>query len=161
MSDLDEKRRFRDAIGNFATGVCVVTAMSERDLPTGMTANAIASLSLDPLLMIVCFDRSSRTRAAAKLRGRVGVNVLAAGQEEVSRAFAGKGSEEEKFAGVTWTERAGVPVIDGAVAWFAAELTELLSGGDHEIGVIAVREFGAPGGDPLLYWRGEYGRIAG
>ncbi|MBK5231122.1 MAG: flavin reductase family protein [Thermoleophilia bacterium] len=161
MSGGDEKRRFKDAIGNFATGVCVVTAIAEGGLPTGMTANAIASLSLDPLLMIVCFDKTARTRVAAQRSGRVGVNVLAAGQEDISKVFASKASEAEKFNGVAWRECAGAPVIEGSVAWFVGELTELLPGGDHEIGIVAVREFGADGGEPLLYWQGAYGRILG
>lgn len=156
-----EKRRFRDAIGNFATGVCVVTATAESGLPTGMTANAITSLSLDPMLMLVCFDKTARTRAAALHSGRVGVNVLSAGQEDLSKAFASKASEAEKFAGVAWSERAGAPVIDGCVAWFAGELAELLPGGDHEIGVLAVSEFEASGGEPLLYHRGAYARMMG
>lgn len=161
MGGSAEIRRFKDAIGNFATGVTVVTSFTEDGLPTGMTANAIASLSLDPLLMIVCFDKTARTRVAAVHSGRVGVNVLAAGQEDISKSFASKASEKQKFNDVGWSERAGVPVLDGAVAWFAGELEELLPGGDHEIGVVAVREFGADGGEPLMYWNGAYARMLG
>ena len=160
MTDEGDKRRFRDAIGHFATGVCVVTAFSENG-PTGMTANAITSLSLDPLLMIVCFDKTSRTRAAAVSRGRVAVNVLSVEHEGYSKTFASKASEAEKFAGVAWTERAEVPVLDGCVAWFAGEVGELLPGGDHEIGILAVREFEVTGGEPLLYHRGAYARLLG
>lgn len=156
----DEKRRFRDAIGHFATGVCVVTAFSEKG-PTGMTANAITSLSLDPLLMIVCFDRTARTRVAAEASGRVAVNVLAADQKELSAVFASKVTEEEKFAGVAWTERAGVPVLDGVLSWFAGSLSDLRPGGDHEIGIVAVEEFEAVGGEPLIYHRGGYAGLLG
>lgn len=159
MSEDDQKQRFKDAISNFATGVTVVTSFTRDGLPTGMTANAITSLSLDPLLMVVCFDKTARTRTAAVHSGCVGVNVLAAGQEAISNAFASKASEAEKFSGVGWSERAGVPVLYDSVAWFAGELTELLPGGDHEIGIVAVREFGADGGDPLLYWHGAYSRV--
>jgi len=158
MIEEAEIRRFRDAIGHFATGVCIVTAFSENG-PTGMTANAITSLSLDPLLMIVCFDRTARTRVAAEASGRVAVNVLSAGQEELSKVFASKASEEEKFAGVGWSEQAGVPVLGGALAWFAGELTDLRPGGDHEIGIVAVEEFEAAGGEPLLYHQGAYARL--
>lgn len=158
MAEAEEIRRFRDAIGHFATGVCVVTAFSENG-PTGMTANAITSLSLDPLLMIVCFDRTARTRIAAEASGRVAVNVLAAGQEELSKTFASKGTEEEKFSGVEWSERAGAPVLGGTLAWFAGELTDLRPGGDHEIGIVAVEEFAADGGEPLLYHQGAYARL--
>lgn len=158
MADAAEIRRFRDAIGHFATGVCVVTSFSENG-PTGMTANAITSLSLDPLLMIVCFDRTARTRIAAQASGRVAVNILSSEQEDLSKVFASKGSEEEKFAGVAWSERAGAPVLDGSLAWFAGALTDLREGGDHEIGIVAVEEFGAAGGEPLLYHQGAYARI--
>ncbi|MFY9488124.1 MAG: flavin reductase family protein, partial [Solirubrobacterales bacterium] len=154
MNEHDDKRRFRDAIGNFATGVCVVTAFTEAGRPTGMTANAITSLSLDPLLMIVCFDNSARTLEAAKVQRRVGVNVLAVGQEDVSKVFASKASEDEKFAGVGWSEHGGVPVLDGCVSWFSGSLGELVPGGDHQIGIVAVEDFEAPGGEPLLYFRG-------
>lgn len=160
MTDSAEIRRFRDAIGNFPTGVCVVTAFSENG-PTGMTASAITSLSLDPLLMIVCFDRTARTRIAAEASGRVAVNVLSAGQEDLSKVFASKAVEEEKFRGVSWTERAGVPVLDGSLAWFAGRLTDLHPGGDHEIGIVAVQEFAADGGEPLVYHRGAYARLFG
>ncbi len=156
----DQIRRFRDAIGHFATGVCVVTAFSENG-PTGMTANAITSLSLDPLLMIVCFDRTARTRVAAEASGRVAVNVLSSEQEMLSKVFASKGSEEEKFAGVAWSERAGAPVLGGALAWFAGELSDLRPGGDHEIGIVAVEEFEAAGGEPLIYHQGAYARLLG
>jgi 3-hydroxy-9,10-secoandrosta-1,3,5(10)-triene-9,17-dione monooxygenase reductase component len=158
MIDDGEIRRFRDAIGQFATGVCVVTAFSQGG-PTGMTANAITSLSLDPLLMIVCFDRTARTRIAAESSGRVAVNVLGAGQEDLSKVFASKASEEEKFAEVQWSEQAGAPVLAGTLAWFAGGLTDLRPGGDHEIGIVAVEQFGSSGGEPLLYHRGAYARI--
>lgn len=160
MSDAHQIKGFRDAIGHFATGVCVVTAFSENG-PTGMTANAITSLSLDPLLMIVCFDRTARTRNAAAASGRVAVNVLSAEQEDLSKVFASKADEAEKFAGVTWSEQAGAPVIDGTTAWFAGALTDLHPGGDHEIGIVAVEQFGADGGEPLLYHRGAYARLMG
>lgn len=155
-----EKRRFRDAIGNFATGVCVVTAFSENG-PTGMTANAITSLSLDPLMMIVCFDKTARTREAALAQGRVGVNILSVEDEGYSKTFASKASEEEKFEGVGWTEQAGAPILDGCVAWFAGEIGELLPGGDHEIGILSVQAFAAVGGEPLLYHCGAYARLMG
>ena len=153
-----ETARFRGAVGNFATGVCVVTAFSENG-PTGMTANAITSLSLEPVLMIVCFDRTARTRIAAQASGRVAINVLSAEQETLSKVFASKATEEEKFEGVDWSERAGTPVLDGSLAWFAGELIDLRPGGDHEIGIVAIEEFDAPGGEPLLYHRGAYARI--
>ncbi|MBJ7459634.1 MAG: flavin reductase family protein [Thermoleophilaceae bacterium] len=137
-----------------------MTAFSDNG-PTGMTANAITSLSLEPLLMIVCFDRTARTRVAAEASGRVAVNVLSAEQEEISKVFASKSTEEEKFAGVGWKEHAGAPVLDGAIGWFAGALTDLRPGGDHEIGIVAVEDFGTAPGEPLLYHRGSYARLMG
>lgn len=158
MND-DRSRQFRSAVGRFATGVCVITSYSEQG-PTGLTVNAFTSLSLDPLLVIVCFDKSSRTLAAAQRTGRLAVNVLARDQVEIANRFATKGSEEEKFTGVEWQERAGAPTIENTVAWFAGPLRELLPGGDHLIGVVEVEEFGAGAGEPLLYCDGHYSRAA-
>jgi 3-hydroxy-9,10-secoandrosta-1,3,5(10)-triene-9,17-dione monooxygenase reductase component len=156
----DTRRDFRDAVGNFPTGVCVVTAFTDGQ-PTGMTASSFSSLSLDPLLVIVCFDKTARTLGAAQSSGRVAVNVLGAGQEEIAATFASKRSEAEKFTDVKWSERAGAPVLDDAIAWFSGTLTDVLPGGDHQIGVVAVEEFDAPGGEPLLYHRGAYARLLG
>lgn len=145
-------------MGRFATGVCVITSHTGRG-PTGLTVNAFASLSLEPLLVIVCFDKTSRTLAAAQESGSVAVNVLAADQLALAERFATKGSEEEKFSGVAWSEQAGEPVLDGVVAWFAGPLRELLPGGDHLIGVVEVEEFEAPGGEPLVFHDGTYSRV--
>src|SRR5919202_990684 len=91
--------RFRAVMGRFPTGVTVVTAMGPEG-PAGMTANAVTSLSLDPLLLLVCFDRAARTLAVVRQTERFGVNVLAHGQQELARLFASKTPETEKFAEV-------------------------------------------------------------
>jgi flavin reductase (DIM6/NTAB) family NADH-FMN oxidoreductase RutF len=148
-------QRFRQVIGRFPTGVTVVTATSP-DGPVGMTANAVTSLSLQPLLLLVCFDNDSRTLPLVRESGRFGVNVLAHGQEELARRFAGKLPEIEKFAGVSHTLDDGVPVIEGAHAWMGCDLLELLPGGDHTIGIGAVEAAEAGQGEPLLWFRGSY-----
>ena len=146
---------YRDAIGHFTTGVAVVTSVGENG-PSGLTANAVTSLSLDPLLMLVCLDRGSRTLKAIEHSGRLAVNVLARGQEELARGFAAKGPEHEKFTGVSWRDREGLPELDGVVAWLAGDVTDLLPGGDHVIAVTAVKHVDAPGGEPLVYFRGAF-----
>ena len=88
--------RFRTVMGRFATGVTVVTVAGS-DGPVGMTANAVCSLSLDPLLLLVCFDNAARTLPIVAEGERFGVNVLAKGQEDVARLFASKTPEHEKF----------------------------------------------------------------
>jgi flavin reductase (DIM6/NTAB) family NADH-FMN oxidoreductase RutF len=147
---------FRAVMGHFATGVTVVTA-SGPDGPVGMTANAVSSLSLEPLLLLVCFDNEARTLRVVRDTERFGVNVLAAGQEPLARLFASKTPEAEKFAGVQHTVHEGVPVIEGTLAWVGCTLERLVPGGDHTIGIGAVTaaEF-AGEADPLLWYRGGY-----
>jgi flavin reductase (DIM6/NTAB) family NADH-FMN oxidoreductase RutF len=150
MQDV-EPALFRTVIGHFATGVTVVTAPG----PVGMTANAVASLSLDPLLMLVCFDNDARTLQEVRATGRFGVNVLASGQEDLARRFAGK--EEGKFDDVPYALHDGIPVLDGALAWVGCRLEQLVPGGDHRIGIGAVTAAEAAEGDPLVWFRGRYG----
>jgi 3-hydroxy-9,10-secoandrosta-1,3,5(10)-triene-9,17-dione monooxygenase reductase component len=150
-----EPERFRAVMGNFATGVTVITATSDSG-PVGMTANAVASLSLEPLLLLVAFDNSARTLNVVRERRRFGVNVLAAGQEELARLFASKAPEDAKFAGVPHTVHDGIPVIDGVLAWVGCRLEQLMPGGDHTIGLGAVESAEAGEGSPLLWFRGEY-----
>src|SRR3954468_7906069 len=106
--------RFRETMGRFATGVCIVTAFSEHG-PAGLTTNAVSSLSLDPPLLLVCFDNASRTLPVVREAGRFAVNVLRVGQEELATRFASKRVATAKFAAVTHTVDHGVPVLDGAL----------------------------------------------
>lgn len=151
-----DPRAFRDTVGAFATGVTVVTATGPGG-PAGLTTNAFSSLSLDPPLVLVCFDNASRTLPVVREAGRFAVNVLRAGQEDVAAVFASKRVAADKFAQVTHAEAHGLPVLDGALAWLACELRELVEGGDHTIGVGAVTALDAdPDGDPLIFFRGAY-----
>ncbi len=149
--------RFRAVMGRFATGVTVVTATAPAG-PVGMTVNAVCSLSLDPLLLLVCFDWRARTLAVVRETERFGVNVLAAGQEDLARLFASKAPEHEKFAEVEHTVHDGIPVIRGVLAWVGCRLERLVAGGDHTIGIGAVEtaELGAEAAGPLLWYRGGY-----
>jgi 3-hydroxy-9,10-secoandrosta-1,3,5(10)-triene-9,17-dione monooxygenase reductase component len=157
----DLTRAYRDTIGRLASGVTIVTTTGP-DGPAGMTTNAVASLSLEPLLLLVCFERRSRTLAAVRASERFAVNVLRADDAELARVFASKRVAREKFESVTHAESHGVPVLDGALAWIACELRELRPGGDHVIGIGEVIGMGAGDelGDPLVYYRGGYRTIA-
>jgi flavin reductase (DIM6/NTAB) family NADH-FMN oxidoreductase RutF len=139
-------------MGQFATGVAVVTTRG----PAGLTTNAFTSLSLDPMLVLVCLDSDSRTLAAVREQRRLAVNVLSGSQEEIAVRFSGKADHKEKFRDVGWREEAGVPVLDDTVAWVAGPVLELIPGGDHVIAITAAERFEAPGGDPLLFHAGEY-----
>jgi 3-hydroxy-9,10-secoandrosta-1,3,5(10)-triene-9,17-dione monooxygenase reductase component len=146
---------FRDAAGRFVTGVSVVTSFGS-DGPSGLTANAVSSLSLDPPLLIVCFDRSARTLAAVEHSRRYCVHFLAHEQEDVAARFASKDPESEKFAGVGWSSRSGVPAIDGCLAGLACEVKDLFPGGDHVIAVGEVVDYWTAAGEPLVFFRGDY-----
>jgi flavin reductase (DIM6/NTAB) family NADH-FMN oxidoreductase RutF len=139
-------------MGQFATGVAVVTTRG----PAGLTTNAFTSLSLDPMLVLVCLDNDSRTLAAVREHRRVAVNVLSKAQRELAVTFSGKAAHEEKFLDVEWREEAGVPVLGGIVAWVAGPVLELIPGGDHVIAIASVEAGDGPGGDPLLFHAGEY-----
>jgi len=145
-------------MGHFATGVAVVTVDAPGG-PQGMTANAVASLSLDPVLVLVCFDNGARTLPEVERAGRFGVNVLAAGQEHLARRFASK--DEAKFVEVPHTVHDGIPVLDGALAWVGCDLDRFVPGGDHTIGIGAVHaaELGPAGTEPLIWFRGLYGSL--
>jgi flavin reductase (DIM6/NTAB) family NADH-FMN oxidoreductase RutF len=152
----DDARRFRSLFAHFPTGVAVVTTMSEGG-PLGLTANAVCSLSLEPLLVLVCFDNTARTLPFIQEHSRFGVNMLRADQGELSRLFASKVPEHEKFRDVPYRLEDGLPVIDGALAWMTCDLRDLHPGGDHQIGVGEVREMADEAhGDPLLWYRGDY-----
>jgi len=144
--------RFRAAMAMLPTGVTVVSAAG----PAGATANAVCSLSIEPMLMLACLDRGSRTLLAVQAANHFGVSVLHAGQEEIARAFATKAPVAEKWAGVAWRERNGIPAIDDALAWIACDLRDVIAAGDHVIVTGEVRELESGAGDPLVFSGGEY-----
>jgi len=146
---------FRAAMGMLPTGVTVVTA-GGRDGPAGATANAVCSLSIEPMLMLACLDRGSRTLLAVQAADRFGISVLHAGQEPVARAFAGKGPVAGKWKGVAWRERDGVPAIDGALVFLACDLQDVIAGGDHVIVTGAVTTMETTEGAPLVFHGGDY-----
>jgi flavin reductase (DIM6/NTAB) family NADH-FMN oxidoreductase RutF len=147
--------QFRAALGAYATGVTVVTAIGESG-PSGATANAVTSLSLDPPMMLACLDRGSRTLTSVRAQGRFGVNALAAGQEELARRFAGKDAEAEKWKSVEWSESDQLPRLAGGLMWVACELRDLIDGGDHLILTGNVLTVDSSEGQPLLFHRGAY-----
>ena len=147
--------RFRSAMAMLPTGVTVVSAPGAEG-PAGATANAVCSLSIEPMLMLACLDRGSRTLLAVQAADRFGVSVLHAGQEPIARAFATKVPVAEKWSGVAWSERDGVPAIDDALIRIACDLRDVISAGDHVIVTGEVQALEAREGDPLVFHAGEY-----
>jgi flavin reductase (DIM6/NTAB) family NADH-FMN oxidoreductase RutF len=150
-----DEATFREAIGHFATGVTVIT--TEHDgRRAGMTASAVSSLSLDPVLLLVCINNNVPSHEAIEGSRRFAVNVLGEGQEELALRFARR--SEDKFAGVALREQAELPLLEDAIAWFICDVHERHPGGDHSIFIGLVRECGAkPGRRPLLYYRSGFG----
>src|SRR5205807_7255611 len=106
---------FREVFGRFATGVAVITSAGSSG-PGGMTANALCSLSLDPLLALVCFENDARTLPIVREAGRFAVNVLSSGQAELAGVFASKMPEREKLDGVAHHFEPEAPRIEGPLA---------------------------------------------
>jgi len=155
MAEPRDPELFREVFGRFATGVAVVTSIGSRGAG-GMTANALCSLSLDPLLALVCFENRARTLPLVRESGRFAVNVLSAEQEDLAGVFASKLPEAEKLDSVEHRVQYGVPIIEGTLAWAACELRELIAGGDHTIGIGEVVALGLGEGEPLLWYAGGY-----
>lgn len=155
MSPAVDASTFREACGRFATGVGVITS-SGAEGPSGMTANAVTSLSLEPPLMIVCFARTARTLAAVQHSRRFGVHFLSHDQEDLAARFASKMPEPAKFDGIDWAVRDGVPTLGGCLAGMACAVRELVPGGDHLVGVGEVTSLWTRDGDPLVFYSGDY-----
>ncbi len=145
-------------MGHFATGVCVVTTKDKAGTPFGLTANAFASLSLNPPLALVCIDKGAQCYSCFEESKIFAVNVLGEGQEAISRRFATKGTE--KFAGIPWHKgESGVALIDGAISHIECKIVRSYDGGDHTIHVGEIIRATTTGGRPLIFFKGKYHRL--
>lgn len=159
MTDASEfGRDLRDALGQFATGVTIVTAVGPNGEPAGITVNSFTSLSLDPPLVLWNLSRHSANWEAFQQAEHFAINVLAAGQEAMAMAFARPGVDP--FAGLTTeTGNGGVPLLQGVLAQFECRLAGRHDGGDHVTLVGEVLRYREFGGEPLLFYRGRFGRF--
>jgi flavin reductase (DIM6/NTAB) family NADH-FMN oxidoreductase RutF len=146
---------FREVFGRFATGVAVITVAGSAGRG-GMTANALCSLSLEPLLALVCFENEARTLPIVRDAGRFAVNLLSSGQEDLARVFASKLPEAEKLDAVSHHYESDLPILDGSLAWAVCDLRELIAGGDLTFAIGEVTALGLGGGTPLLWFEGRY-----
>lgn len=152
---------FREAMGCFATGVTIIT-MDDGGRVHGMTANAFASVSLDPPLVLVCVDQKAQTHAHLHAKKRFGVNVLAEGQQAISEHYSDPGRVPQEFvkAGASFERTAhGTPVLQQALAYLECRLHSAQAAGDHTIFIAEVEDLVVRKGDPLLFFRGQYKRI--
>ncbi len=151
---------FRATLGRFASGVTVLTAVDAEGRDHGMTVSAFCSLSLEPPLVLACVDRRAGMHDLFAEGTPFVVNVLAAGQEALSRRFA-TGELGDRFAGVGYQRAAGgAALLDGVLAWLDCRVAARHDGGDHTVVVGAVGEAGVNDARrPLLYYRSGYASL--
>jgi flavin reductase len=153
---------FRRAMGRFATGVTVVTVDLQGEVH-GMTANAFASVSLDPPLVLVCVDHTTRTHAHLHAKKRFGINVLCENQRAISEYYARPERDEEHAeaaAGARFDRtKHGTPTLHGALAYLECRLHSAHPAGDHTIFIAEVEDVVVREGEPLLFFRGKYRKV--
>jgi flavin reductase (DIM6/NTAB) family NADH-FMN oxidoreductase RutF len=152
---------FRRAIGTFATGVTVISTGTTRE-PHCMTANAVASVSLDPPLLLVCVSRDSRMAGYLKHEKRFAVNVLSEQQEPLSRYFSRSWPDSANPPEYRLARTGSTPVLEGSVASLICDIHQRYDGGDHDIilGLVQAIHYSRPDNAPLLFYRGSYDTLA-
>ncbi|MCG3120839.1 MAG: Flavin-dependent monooxygenase, reductase subunit HsaB [bacterium] len=152
---------FRQVMSQFATGVTIVTTSAGEERH-GLTANSFCSVSLAPPLVLVCVDKKAQSHALIKKGRNFAVNILAAGQETLSRRFATNNlSAAERFAGLKFhREVTGAPILQASLAWLDCQLFAAYPGGDHTIFVGKVVALGRHKANaPLLYFHSRYQKL--
>lgn len=153
-----DPRDFRNALGTYATGVTIVTAMAADGKPYGVTCNSFASVSLNPPLVLWSLGMFSQGLTIFQNASHFTVNVLGASQEALASQFAR--SSDDKFAGVNWAPGLGnAPVLNDSVANFQCRAANRYYGGDHIIFLGAVEAYAYNRREPLLFARGSFGRF--
>jgi flavin reductase len=153
--DSKEQRRI---MGRFATGITVVTTAGNGKM-TGLTANAVASLSLNPPLVLVAIDHRAGSYDELKENRCFAMNILAADQEAISQRFATPGPKD--FSGLSYsTAVTGAPILADTLGYVDCKVVDILSGGDHDIFVGEIVAGDARDGEPLLYFSGKYRHLA-
>jgi len=153
-----EARAFRDLIGRFATGITVITTRAEDEV-RAMTANSITSVSLDPLLVLVCVEKRASMHDLLLESEVFAVNILGEEQRAISEMFARRSELDEPMGGVPYIEgETGSPLLEGAIGWLDCEVWQTYDGGDHTIvvGRVIDMSLARPNAHPLLFFAGQY-----
>ena len=160
MNEIIEKQDlFKEALGNYPTGVTIVTTTDKNNIPLGLTVNSFASVSLDPLLVLWSIDHKVSSIEAFKNSGKFAVHILAGNQSELCKTFASK--NVDRFASCHWSlSPLDLPVIEGAFAVLECETYETIEAGDHTILIGAVQNIQVDKElNPMLYHRRHFGEI--
>lgn len=157
MSSSIDANTMRHAMGHYATGVAVITTEADGQ-PHGMTMNSLTSVSLDPPLLLICFNHGARSAEAVVESGTFVVNILSRRQHEVAMRFAKRG--EEHFAGLNleYGEHA-VPVVPRALAHLECNVQQVLEAGDHTVVFGEVTKTCTNEGKPLAFYSGRFGDV--
>lgn len=157
----DDIERFRETMACFATGVTVVTAIDPDRGAVGLTANSVASVSLNPRLVLVCVAQSSTSLGAILASGRFGLSVLGSGDEALASRFSLEPADH-RFHGLELRESvSGVPLLSNAVAWVECRVWKSLDAGDHTIVIGQVEACGpGPASQPLVFFHRRYGTFS-
>jgi flavin reductase (DIM6/NTAB) family NADH-FMN oxidoreductase RutF len=156
-----DKTLFRQVAGSFATGVTVITT-GYQGVYHGMTASAVASLSLEPTQVLVCIDRTAQTLPVLQASGYFNVNILSEDQEDLSRFFASKEAQQSHaLDDIDFSlGRLGVPLLKGTLGYFECRVVQQFDGGDHVIFIGEVEHAALDEGEqPLVYYRSRYRRL--
>lgn len=146
-------------MGAFPTGVSVVTAAAPDGEPVGLTVNSLTSVSLEPLLVLVCIDHGAASHGPIIDSGAFCVNLLTEADQGVSNRFASS-EREDRFVDLAWHPGpTGSPVLDHALAWFDCRVHQTHVAGDHTIVVGRVVACDERPAQPLVYHRGRYARL--
>ncbi|MCL0101891.1 flavin reductase family protein [Dehalococcoidia bacterium] len=160
MSPSPNKEIFRQIWGNFPSGVSVITFYEEEGTIHGLTANAVCSVSLEPFLVLVCIDHKARSFPLLSKSERFGMNLLSESQQAPCMHFAKSDTEGDppfRFR----KSPSGFPVLDGCVAYLDCTIVAKHLAGDHTIFVAEVEDLEFTGGDPLVFYNGQFVNLGG
>ena len=152
--------QFREVMGRFPTGVAVVSARADGSTVWGLTVNSFTSVSLEPPLILVCIDRGAASHDKLIAAETFAISMLAEDQADIARRFAAE-PVETRFEDVAWRNASdGSPVLEGAAAWLECLTSGVMPGGDHSIVLGRVIVSGSSDRGALLFFRGDYGKVA-
>ncbi|SDQ57633.1 flavin reductase family protein [Virgibacillus salinus] len=147
-----DNRLFRDAMGKFATGITIVTTEYNGEI-MGMTVNAFMSVSLDPKLIAISIDEKARMYDKLQVTKKFGLSILAEDQKDLSMIFAKQINNDREIA---YLRQDNVPVLDASIATLSCHVKETANAGDHMIFIAEVTDVKMNGGDPILFYGGQY-----
>ena len=158
MSAPIDPRAFRQVLGQFCTGITIITTVHD-GVPIGFACQSFAALSLDPPLVSICLGHAVSLIGTFREAKFFGINILSDEQQAVSERFARKG--HDRFEGVSWTPgETGVPLISGALAGIECQVDQRVTAGDHDIFVGLMVATRVQDGAPLLHYSGAYRKLS-